>query len=180
MFLLGAGIASLLPVVFGQDVKTQPEAYSAVAVGTGGRSISFDFRITDYTRDEDMQKFADLLKEKGPDALPNALEKEDQGRINPVGSVGSQLAVARKRQEGSTTIITVVTARNMPFIELYRNNRSTDYPFGFLQVRLNAKGEGTGQIMAAAKIRFDKKKGHYEIESYGNQYIKAVNVRPLK
>lgn len=33
--------------------------------------------------------------------------------------------------------------------------------------------------MAAAKIRFDKTKGNYEIESYGNQYIKAVNVRPL-
>ena len=34
--------------------------------------------------------------------------------------------------------------------------------------------------MAAAKIRFDKKKGQYEIESYGNQYIKATNVRPVK
>jgi hypothetical protein len=43
---------------------------------------------------------------------------------------------------------------------------------------LNDKGEGSGQIMVAAKIRFDKKKGHYEIESYGNQYIKAANVRP--
>jgi len=51
-------------------------------------------------------------------------------------------------------------------------------PFGFLQVKLNDKGEGNDQIMVAAKIRFDKKKGHYEIESYGNQYIKAVSVRP--
>jgi hypothetical protein len=34
--------------------------------------------------------------------------------------------------------------------------------------------------MAVAKIRFDKKKGTYEIESYGNQYIKATNVRPWK
>jgi len=31
--------------------------------------------------------------------------------------------------------------------------------------------------MAAAKIRFDQKKGHYEIYSYGNQY---VNVRPSR
>jgi len=66
----------------------------------------------------------------------------------------------------------------MPFAELYRGGRTTDYPFGFLQVKLNEKSEGNGQIMVAAKIRFDKKKGHYEIESYGNQYIKAVNVRP--
>jgi hypothetical protein len=68
----------------------------------------------------------------------------------------------------------------MPFVELYRNGRSTDYPFGYLQVKLDAKGEGTGQIMAASKIRFDKKQGKYEIESYGNQYIKTSNVRPWK
>jgi len=68
----------------------------------------------------------------------------------------------------------------MPFGELYNNGRSTDYPFGFLQVKLNAQGEGAGQITAAAKIRFDKKKGKYEIESYGNQYINATNVRPWK
>jgi hypothetical protein len=164
--------------------KTAPEAYSGVAMGTGGsvggKTILFDFRVTQYTTDDELQNFAQLLKEKGPDALRAALEKEDKGRINPVGSTGNQIALARKRQQGADIIITIVTARTMPFVELYRNGRSTDYPFGYLQVKLDAKGEGTGQIMAAAKIRFDKKQGKYEIESYGNQYIKASNVRPSK
>jgi hypothetical protein len=118
------------------------------------------------------------VKDQGTDALRRASEKEDKGRINTVGSTGNQIAVARKRQEGPDTIITIVTARNMPFVELYRNGRTTDYPFGYLQVKLDSTGKGTGQIMAAAKIRFDKKKGQYEIESFGNQYIKATNVRP--
>lgn len=118
------------------------------------------------------------LLRKGTDALRRALEKEDRGRINVVGSTGNQIAVARKRQQGPDTIITIVTARTMPFIELYRGGRSTDYPFGFLQVKLDDKGQGNGQIMAAARIRFDRKKGNYEIESYGNQYFKATNVRP--
>jgi hypothetical protein len=164
--------------------KPSPDAYSGVAMGTGGsvggKTIQFDFRINQYTTDEDVQKFAQLVKEKGTDALRRALEKEDKGRINAVGSTGNQIAVARKRQQGADTIITIVTARTMPFVELYNNGRTTDYPFGFLQVTLNAKGEGTGQIMAAAKIRFDKKKEKYEIESFGNQYIKATNVRPWK
>ena len=164
--------------------KTSPEAYSGVAIGTGGsvggKTIQFDFRISQFTTDEEVQNFAQLVKDKGTDALRRALEKEDKGRINAVGSTGNQIAVARKRQHGTDTIITIVTSRTMPFVELYNNGRTTDYPFGFLQVTLNAKGEGTGQIMAAAKIRFDKKKGHYEIESFGNQYIKATNVRPWK
>jgi hypothetical protein len=162
--------------------KTPPEAYSGVAMGTGGtvggKTLSFDFRVTQYTTDEELQTFAQLVKDQGTDALRRALEKEDKGRINAVGSTGNQIAVARKTQQGSETIVTIVTARNMPFIELYRNGRTTDYPFGFLQVKLDATGKGTGQIMAAAKIRFDKKKGQYEIESFGNQYIKATNVRP--
>jgi hypothetical protein len=174
-------VVSLSLAASAQD-KTPPEAYSGVAMGTGGtvggKTLSFDFRVTQYTTDEELQTFAQLVKDQGTDALRRALEKEDKGRINAVGSTGNQIAVARKRQQGSETIVTIVTARNMPFIELYRNGRTTDYPFGFLQVKLDATGKGTGQIMAAAKIRFDKKKGQYEIESFGNQYIKATNVRP--
>jgi hypothetical protein len=182
--LLALGITLFMSASYGQGEKAKPEGYSAVAMGTGGsmggKTMSFDFRITEYTSDVEVQKFAELLKESGPDALRRALEKEDKGRLSPVGRVGNQIAVARKRQQGSETIITIVTARTMPFIELYGGGRSTDYQFGFLQVKLNEKGEGLGNIMAACKIRFDKKKGKYEIESYGNQYIKAVNVRPLK
>jgi hypothetical protein len=164
--------------------KTSPEAYSAVAVGPGGSvaalSMPFDIRITRYTTEEEVRRFAQLVKDEGPGALRNALEKENVGRINVVGSTGNQIAVARKRQEGPNTIITIVTARTMAFQELARNARSRDYQFGFLRVKLDTKGQGTGQIMAAAMIRFDKKKGQYEIESYGNQYIQVANVRPWK
>jgi len=174
-------LVSLFLAASAQD-STPPQAYSGVAIGTGGsvgaKTISFDFRITQYTTDAEVQSFAQLLKDQGADALRLALEKEDKGRISVVGSTGNQIAVARKRQEGSDTIITIVTARVMPFMELYRGGRSKDYPFGYLQVKLDATGKGTGQIMAAARIRFDKKKGQYEIESFGNQYIKATNVRP--
>jgi len=182
--LLVLGIAFLSALSYGQEEKSKSEAYSAVAIGTGGsvggKSKQFDFRISKYTSDEELAKYAETLKEQGPDALRRALEKVDIGRINPVGSVGNQIAVARKRQDGFDTVITIVTARIMPFIELYQSGRCTQYPFGYLQVKLNEKGEGAGQIMAAAKIRFNKKSGKYEIESYGNQYIKAVNVRPMK
>jgi len=173
-------LVALSLVAFAQE-KTSPDAYSGVAIGTGGsvggKTISFNFRSTRYKTDEELQSFAQLLKDKGTDALRCALEKEDRGRINAVGSTGNQIAVARKRAHGADTMITIVTARTMPFVELCNNGRSRDYPFGFLQVKLDAAGKGTGQIMAAAKIRFDQKKGKYEIESFGNQYIKATNAR---
>ena len=182
--LVVLGSLFLLSTTNGQEAKVRPEAYSGTAIGTGGRvggrSIGFDFRISRYTTDEELQKFADLVKEKGMEALRRALEKEDVGQLSVTGRVGNQIAIARKRQVDSETIITLITARTMPFLELYRSGRSTDYPFGFLQVKLDANGKGAGQIMAGARIRFNKKAGKYEIESFGNQYIKAVNVRPWK
>ena len=178
------GMASLAIPSYSQDEDKQSEVYSGVAIGTGGsvggRTVSFDIRITRYTTDQEVQTFAELLKASGPDALRRALEKEDVGRLNPTGSVGNEIAIARKRQAGSDTIITIVTARIMPFMELYRSGRSVDYQFGFLQLKLNVNGPGTGTIMAAAKIRFNKKKGQYEVESYGHQYITATNVRSMK
>ena len=181
--LLTLGLSSLVIPCHSQDDGNKPETYSAVAMGTGGsvggKSISFDVRINRYNTDQEVQKFAELVKASGPDALRSALEKEDVGQLSPTGRVGNQIAVARKRQVGQDTIITIVTARIMPFVELYRSGRSTDYQFGYLQLKLHGKDPGSGVIMAAAKIRFNKKKGQYEIESYGNQYIKAVNVRQM-
>ena len=175
--LVALVVLSSLSLTASAQEQMAPEAYTGVAIGTGGsvggKSIGFDFRITSYTT-------AQLLKDKGQNALTSALEKENKGRVNPVGTTGNDIAVARKRQQGDKTIITIVTARRMSFGEVYNSGRSMDYPYGFLQVTLDATGKGTGKIMAAAKIRFNKKSGQYEIESFGNQYIKATNVRPNK
>jgi len=176
------GFAFLLSICIGQEQKAKPEAYSAVAVATGGVAggsmLGFNFFMDEYTSDADMMKYVTLLKDSGMDALRRALEKENKGRIYPDAGTGNQIAIARKRQAGANTVITIVTARTMPFLELRNAGRSTDYSLGFLQVTLNKAGEGTGQMLAAAKIKFNKKQGQYEIESYGHQYIKVVNIRP--
>ena len=103
--------AFLAPTLVGQRGQDTQGAYSAVAMGTGGgvggKSMHFDFRISSYTTDEEVDQLAALLKEKGPDALRRAMEKLDVGRIRPTSGVGNQIAVARKRQDGSNTVITV-------------------------------------------------------------------------
>jgi len=183
--ILVLGIAMLLPAAYGQEENRKPEAYDAVAMGVGGsmggKTVSFQFKIDQFTPDEQVDGLAALLKKDGQSALRGALEKLDVGRIRPDTGVGNDIAVARKRKDGANTVITIVTARIMNFGELYRSGRSVDYPFGYLQVKLNAEGKGSGKIFPAASIRFNKKKGHFEIESYGNsEYIRAVNVRPQK
>ena len=179
---LALAIAFITPAAMPQAGDKLPEAYSGVAMGTGGavgaKSTHFDFRIEKYTTDEEVQRLYTVLKEKGRDSLRREMEKLNVGRIWPTSSVGNTIAVARKRQVGDKTVIAIFTARQMNFRELYNSGRSVDYPYGFLQVNLDKDMKGNGQFIAAAKLRFDKKKNQLELESYGHQYLKAVNVRP--
>jgi hypothetical protein len=182
--LLAAVILVSLSVGAKAQEKMTPDAYTGVAMGTGGsvggRSLSFDFRVTSYTTDQELESFAQLLKEKGADALERTLEKENKGRVNPVGTTGNPIVIARKRQQGDKTIINLLSTRWITFREAYNNGRSMDYPYTFIQVTLDAQGKGTGKIMGGAKVRFNKKSGKYELESFGGNYIKAMNVRPNK
>jgi hypothetical protein len=182
--LLMIGFIGFVSTANCQEEKGQVDAYTFVAISTGGpsggRTASFDFRITRYTTDQEVEELANILKTQGQDGLRRAMEKLDVGRINLVGKTGTQISVARKRQTPDGTILTIVTPRNMSFVELYNSGRSVDYPFGYVRFTLNEKGEGTGQIMAATKITFNKKKDIVEMESFGNQYLKATNVRPNK
>ena len=181
---LAAGLL-LFPTAFGQE-KPKPEQYSAVWAVTGGTAggstVSIDIRINRYNTDEDIKKFADLLIEGGQDALRRALEKEDVGQISPTARVGTPIAIARKFVNGDKTIVRVVTARNLSFLELRYSGRSVDYPFTIVQLEVDKEGKGTGTAIAAAQIKFNKKKNTYEIESlqHGTAYNKLLNVRLWK
>ena len=70
----------------------------------------------------------------------------------------------------------------MSFAELRNSGRSVDYPYTMLELVLDKEGKGTGTAIGAAKIRFDKKKGRYEIESFGHgaDYNKLLNVQTME
>ena len=180
---LTAGLL-LVQVVFGAE-KPQPDHFAAVwAVvggGSGGSTTSIDIRISRYNTNEEIKNYAALLSDNGQNALRRRLEKEDVGRLSRVGSVGSPIAIARRLQNGDKTIIRVVTTRHMSFNELRNSGRSVDYPYTMLELVLGQDGKGTGTAIGAAKIRFDKKKNLYEIESlgHGTDYNKLLNVRTM-
>jgi hypothetical protein len=182
--LLAAGLLSA--GAFGQNGEPAPEQYSAtwaVTGGTGGgTSVPIDIHITRYNTNEEIAQYASVLAEKGPAALRAVLEKQDVGQFSPVGRVGTTLCVARKLLNGDTTVVRVLTLRDITFQELRNNGRSVDYPYTMLELTLAKDGNGTGAAIRAAKISFNKKKNNYEIESFGHgqAYNKLLNVRRVK
>jgi len=171
----------LLPAAFCRNAEAQ-DSYSANVVtgSTSAQQIQFNFTITKYTTEAELKELAAILKDKGEDALIDAMKKLEAGRINKLGDTGNEIAVADKSQSGKHTIITMVTPRRITVAELSRSAQHTDYPFGILQVTLNENGEGTGKMMTAAKIKFNEKKGHFEVQPYGAGHSKVTNVVPNK
>jgi hypothetical protein len=176
IFLMGVSFA----LAEEKKEKSKGEFYSGVVIGTGGaiggRSMNLDIRINEHTSDEDIVGYVNLLKEKGQNQLRLELEKMNVGKISPSGRVGTDIAIARVFDGPDGKVIRLVTARQMPFLELYHGGRSTDYPFSIVEIRLDQDGKGAGSIIGGAKIKFTDE-GRVEIESYGNQYAKLTNVR---
>jgi hypothetical protein len=171
-------VACLLPTTLSLQAKAQKESYTAMLAtnNAGASQVRFNFTITKYATDDEVKQLATILKDQGQDALVEALKKLDAGRINKIGDTGNQIAIAEKAQSGNGTVITIITARRIAVSELQRSAKHTDYPLGYMTVTLNEKGEGTGKMMTAAKIKFDEKKGHYTLEPYGNGYVPVTNV----
>ena len=182
--LMFVACASLVSGGLSVRAKAQ-EAYSAIAQTTtsaGSKQVQFNFTITKWSTQDDIKQLGGILKEKGQDALLDELKKLDAGRIRTLEDTGNPIAVAEKWQKGDETVITLIAARQMKLFETKYRGRtnSTDYPFGFLQVKLNAKSEGGGKLVAAAKIKYDKEKDSVRLDPYGNGATPVINVRPNK
>jgi hypothetical protein len=167
----------------GHDAKAQNDAYTAIAqtaASTGSQQVQFNFTITSWATQDDIKRLGAILKEKGQDALLEELQKLDAGRINKVGDTGNQIAVAEKWQNGDKTVITMISARRMSMFESGARGVSKGYPLAFLQVTVDAKGEGSGKLVSAAKVKYDKKADSFRLEPYGQGATPISNVRPLK
>ena len=180
--LLTPALSGLSPEKEKKKEKKEPTVYTAylagVKAGYGGRSRGLTIRIEGYTSDEKVQEYLDLIREKETWLLRDTLEKvRGLGRIAMDGFVGNELAVIRQRDTEGGKLITLVTARNMAFVERAYGIRSRDYPYSFLQLLVDEEGKGHGgTVIGAARARFNKE-GILEIESYGVQPFQLFNIQ---
>ncbi len=124
------------------------------------------------------------LKEKGQDALIAAMEGSEVGRIQIDTNLSWPIAVASVFRTDKGWIVRAATNRRMTFGEVSRNDRSSDYPVGILELLITPDGKGgEGVLVGATRVRFDEN-GRLEIESLpqntGPQKLTNVTVAPAK
>jgi hypothetical protein len=171
----------LMPAVSAQNVK---EKFTGFAINMNGaaNTATVDFTIERWSTDAERKKLLSLIptEYKDPQPLVRALQDMPKvGSIRTPQTLAWDLRYARefKMDEGGRRIV-LVTDRPIGFREAANSNRSMDYPFTVLEIRLNAKDEGEGKIFGGSKIYVEK--GELVVENWGTQPTRFNNIKKQK
>lgn len=140
--------------------------------GTAPVAIHLDH----YSEEAQIDRLAGILRQKGPDALRDALWDQEVGYIRIGGGLGYPIAAARSRpDDNGGQIIRLMIDRPISQREVINNSRTVDYPFAFIEIKLDAKGQGTGEFYQAAKVSLNG--DTLKVENYSPQPLKLLAVK---
>jgi hypothetical protein len=164
-----------------------PQEFTAVALGTGGAltrpvATPVDIRITRWSTAGETERLLTTLKEKGPDELLDAVrDARSVGTIRTPTNLAWDLRYAQQEDLGDgMRRIVLITDRPVSIWEAMNRPRTIDYPFTFIELRLNARGEGEGKLNLATRIEVSRNGRMVELENYDNQPISLNEVRPTR
>lgn len=181
---LALGAIAILTLGAPAQAAEPIEVFSANAVPPAGRgrpaSIPVRVYVYQYATDAERADIAKTLLEQGPNALLEKLKTLEMGRLVPDSGLGASLAAVRVRptENGGRNIL-AVTDRPIQFIEAWSSTRTMDYPFGIVELDVNAEGKGTGRLLAAARIKVAGDQ-QVEVERYEAIETRLINVRTSK
>ena len=146
------------------------------AVSGRSTTVPFSIYIYDYSTDQEIERLAGVLAQKGSEALRQELWDLEKGWIRIGNSLGYPVAVARSQPavDGGRKIV-LFADRPIQFFEVWNSLRSQDYPFSYFEIDLGKDGTGTGQMYGAAKMRMAA--GVVSVESFGAVPAKLLGVR---
>jgi len=184
LLIASVGVATQ---TIGEKLRITAFAVNMSNIGTGTTG-TVDFDIDRWSTESDRTRLITLMQEKGSDALLEALRKEPshgrmrfpswQGRDPLNARLGWDIRYASQRAEpeGGRRIVLALD-RYLSFWEVANRPRTIDYPFTFVEIRVDKSGEGEGKLSIATKVNFDKKKNQIELETYASEPVRLQNVR---
>jgi hypothetical protein len=179
-------IFTVMAVAFSYGQRGTTFTGTAVIYGSGlnTRTVTrpFTLIINGKTSAADASRYLSTLERGGQDDLMREIDGNDLGRFSLSGSIGVPLNAVIVDRDGGETRIRAVFRRWIGFGELRRGHRSVDYPFGYVEIRLDPRtGRGEGTIIPAARIRFKGARNGQadtvEIEDYGTFPGRLMGVR---
>ena len=178
--------ATATATAFAQSSSQQPlpARYTAFAVSTGDAvsnpvASQVEITIDRWSSGAESARLMTILKEKGADALLEALQD-----LKPVGSIKTpgnlaydlRYALVQRGEDGGDRIF-LATDRPISYWEAVNRPRTVDYPFTFIELRVNKDGDGEGKLALATKVTASRDGSTLELENYQSQPIQLNQLR---
>lgn len=166
-------------------------AINFTGVGTGG-SGELDIIIERWSTDQERDEMQSVLAEKGAGALLQALQqvKPRAGYVRIKPRMGSspgsaspnweiQFARSAELPDGGRRVV-MATGRPRTAAERTKHNRSEEYEFLLVEIRLDKDGKGEGKTADGTKVTFNEKTGSPEVDQYATQPVQLIKVEEFK
>jgi hypothetical protein len=177
--LIVAGLAAA-PAAQAKEPQDR-ERFSAFAVNldgpNGAATAVLQITIDRWSTPDERRKLESVLTENGPEALLSALQKtKPVGRIRTTGNLGYDLRFAYQYPlaTGGRRIV-IGTDRPLTFYEASTRPRSADYPITILELRVDDKGQGSGQMVVASRVTSLGES--IELENYNATPVQLMQVQ---
>jgi hypothetical protein len=167
----------------GQDAPGRA-VFTGTAVSAGGPRSSagvtpVEIAISRWSQDAERQRLMAAMKEKGGGSMLDVLrDLKPVGTIKVPGNLSYDLHYADQipLPDGGRRIL-LATDRPISHWEIASQSRSREYPFTFIELRLDKQGRGEGRISVAAQIHVDPTGEHVELVNYTREPLQLNDVK---
>ena len=179
---MALAIVCAVPVLSAQNVK---EKFTGFAINMNGaaNTATVDFTIERWSTDAERTDVAGAHSRQSTrpaEAGERAAEDEERRQHSHAADAGVGPALCPRVQgwtragaaSSSSPIVRSASAKPR------NQNRSMDYPFTILEIRLNAKDEGEGKIFGGSKVYVEK--DELVVENWGTQPTRFNNIKKQK
>jgi hypothetical protein len=182
IFLIGVAvfIVDAIPAAQTMGVAEQFSA-NAVDMNTGGTG-RIEISVTRWSTPAERETLlAALFKEGSNELLDKLRDMRPVGRIYSSETIGYDLKFSEQQTQpdGGRKII-LATDRPMSFREIFKQTRSADYPFTWVQLNMRTDGTGQGELAVRARVFGDRPNRPIEVETFEIQPIRLQQVTARK
>jgi hypothetical protein len=174
---------AILTLVTSAQTMGSPERFTATAMNiNNGSAGNIDISVNRWSTDKERDALMAVAADKGPEKLLDALQDMPAvGHFGAPGNLSWDIHFARRMPlpEGGERVV-LVTDRRIGFWEAANQPRSIDYPFTFIDMRLNKDGIGEGKMSVATKVIYDKAENMLTLENYQTSPVQLTNVKREK
>jgi hypothetical protein len=186
------GVTALVLLLAGSGVAQQREpqsgkqAFSAVALSAGGPrsnpvATQVDIVIERYSTESERLRLMSALT-KGQDTLLDTLRDLPRvGYIRTPGTLAWDLHYAQQApgEDGGRRIV-LATDRPISTWEAIHQPLTIDYPFTFIELRLDNHGEGEGKLSRATRVRATDDGRFVFLENWEHQPVDLTQVKAAR